>query len=107
MTWDAIEEISDSLEWAKMVIRLANKYYVASGSYNVADRRFTDVIGPLLDKYESDDCVDLIEGIQGNDQTWSRSRASDDHGLVRVKLLALEPNFDFSAYKVFTRYLDN
>ena len=52
-TWDAIEEISDSPEWVKMVIHLANKYYVASSSYNSADRRFTEVIKPLLVKYES------------------------------------------------------
>ena len=106
-TWDDIEEISDSPEWAKMVIRLANKYYVSSGSYNSADRRFTEVIKPLLGRYEIDDCVDLIEGIQGNDQTWSRGRAGDDHRSLRDRVLALDPTFDFSAYKVFTRYLDN
>lgn len=107
VTWDAIEEISDSPEWAKMVIRLANKYYVASGSYNGADRRFTEVIKPLLERYELDDCVDLIEGIQGNDQTWGRGRAGDDHKELRDHVLALDPKFDFSAYKVFTRYFED
>lgn len=107
VTWDAIEQISDSPEWAKMVIRLANKYYIASRSYDGADRRFKEVIKPLLDRYEIGDCVDLIEGIQGNDQTWSRDRAGDDHRVLRDRLLALDPKFDFSAYKVFTRYLDN
>ena len=103
MTWDAIEEISDSPEWAKMVIRLANKYYVASRRYDDADRRFTEVIKPLLGKYEIDDCVDLIKGIQGNDQTWGRGRAGDDHKGLQDHVLALDPKFDFSAYKVFTR----
>ena len=107
MTWDAIEEISDSPEWAKLVIRLANKYYVASRSFNGADRRFTEVIKPLLDTYEIDDCIDLIEGIQGNDQTRSRGRAGDDHRALRERVLELDPKFDFSAYKIFTRYLDN
>jgi hypothetical protein len=107
VTWDVIEKISDSSEWAKTVIYLANKYYVASRSYNCADRRFTEVIKPLLEKYELDDCVDLIEGIQGNDQTRSRGRAGDDHGALRDRVLALDPKFDLTAYKVFTRYLDN
>ena len=107
VTWDAIEEISDSPEWVRMVIRLANKYYVASGSYNGADRRFTEVIKPLLERYELDDCVDLIEGIQGNDQTWGRGRAGDDHKDLRDHVLALDPKFDFSAYKVFTRYFED
>jgi len=107
VTWDAIEEISDSPEWVKMVIHLANKYYVASSSYNSADRRFTEVIKPLLVKYELDDCVDLIEGIQGNDQTWGRGRAGDDHKELRDHVIALNPKFEFSEYKVFTRYLDD
>jgi hypothetical protein len=107
MTWDAIEGISDSPEWTKLVIRLANKYYVASGSYNGADRRFTDAIKPLLDRYEIDDCVDLVEGIQGNDQTRSRGRAGNDHRALRDRVLELDPNFDFSGFKVFIRHLDN
>ncbi len=90
-----------------MVIHLANKYYVASSSYNSADRRFTEVIKPLLGKYELDDCVDLIEGIQGNDQTWGRGRAGDDHKELRDHVIALNPKFEFSEYKVFTRYLDD
>jgi hypothetical protein len=106
VTWDAIEEVSDSPEWAKIAIRLANKYYVASGSYNGADRRFTEVIRPNLDRYELDDCIDLIVGIQDNDQTYGRGRASDDHKDLRERVLELDPKFDFAAYKTFIRYLD-
>ena len=106
-TWEVIEDISDSPEWSKMVIRLANKYYVASGNYNAADRRFTEVIHPKLDRYALDDCIDLIEGIQGNDQTWGRGRAGDDHKELRDRVLSLDPGFDFTAYKVFTRYFDD
>lgn len=101
VTWDAIEEISDSPEWAKMTIRLANKYYVASRSYNCADRRFTEVIKPMLGKYELDDCIDLIEGIQSNDQTWGRGRAGDDHNSLLDYVLTLDPKFDFHSYKAF------
>ncbi|WP_298626023.1 hypothetical protein [uncultured Zoogloea sp.] len=104
-TWDAIEEISDSPEWAKTVIRLANKYYVASGSYNSADRRFAEVIRPNLDRYELDDCVDLIEGIQRNQQTYGRGRADNDHGALRERVLELDPAFDFAAYRTFSRNL--
>ena len=106
VTWDAVEEISDSPEWAKMVICLANKFYVASGSYNSADRRFAEVIRPNLDRYELDDCIDLIEGIQGNDQTYGRGRSCDDHKTLRERVLELDPKFDFTAYKTFISYLD-
>ncbi|MCW8174306.1 hypothetical protein [Verminephrobacter aporrectodeae] len=98
VTWTALKELSDSPEWAKSVIRLANKYYVASKSFDFADRRFPEVIKPLLDKYEIDDCVDLIQGVQGNYQTWGRWRAASDHRELRDRMLALDANFDFSPY---------
>jgi hypothetical protein len=94
-------------EWAKMLIRLANKYYVASGNYNAADRRFSEVIRPNLDRYALDDCIDLIEGIQSNGQTYGRGRAGDDHGALHERVLELDPKFDFSDYKTFVRYLDD
>lgn len=106
VTWDAIEGISDSPEWAKMVIRLANKYYVASDSYNGADRRFTEVIKPLLARYELDDCVELIEGIQRNGQTWERSRARGDHRELRARAIQIDPTFDAAEYAVFNKLLD-
>lgn len=106
-TWGTMAEFSDSAEWSKMLIRLANKYYVASFSYNTADRRFSEVIGPNLGRYALDDCIDLVEGIQRNDQTWRRGRASTDHNDVRSRILELDPTFDFSQYPTFVRYLDD
>ncbi len=105
-TWDAMWEISDSAEWSKQVIRLSNKYYVASGNYNTADRRFAEAIRPNLPRYQLDDCVDLIEGIQGNGQTWERGRAQADHREVRARAVELDPAFDPTLYAVFNRHLD-
>lgn len=74
-TWDAIDVLSDSPEWDKIVIRLANKYYVASRGYNTADGRFTEAISPLLKSYALDDCIDLIGGIQNNGLNgWMQSK---------------------------------
>ena len=89
-----------------MVIRLANKYYVASGSYNAADRRFTEVIRPLLGSYALDDCITLIEGIQGNGQTWERGRARGDHRDLRARAIELDFTFDAAQYEVFNQLLD-
>lgn len=105
-TWDSVSDISDSAEWNKQVIRLSNKYYVASGSYNAADRRFGEVIQPRLAHYELDDCIDLIEGIQGNGQTWQRGRAQTDHCAVRARALEIDPAFNPAIYAVFNRHLD-
>lgn len=105
ITWDAIEELSDSPEWGKQVIYLANKYYVASGNYNAADRRFTEVIRPLLSSYDIDDCIALIEGIQKNGQTWERGRARGDHLDLRARAIELDPTFDATKYRVFNQPL--
>ena len=104
-TWGDLLEISDSHEWAKLLVRLASKYYVASVNYDTADRRFDEAILPLLDSYEIDDCIDLIEGIQGNGQTWERSRAYSDHRDLRARALKLNPAFDPTQYAVFNQCL--
>lgn len=105
-TWDAIEELSDSPEWARTVILLEGKYYVASRSYNAADQRFAEVIRPALERYSLDDCITLIEGIQGNGQTWERGRARTDHLLLRARATALDPAFNAAQYTEFNRHLD-
>lgn len=105
-TWDAMRAISDSPEWGKMLIALENKYYAASGSYNAADRRFREAIHPNLNRYALDDCIDLIQRIEGNSQTWGRGRAGEDHLAIRNRVLELDPKFDFNPFKTFTRCLD-
>ena len=105
-TWVSLTEISDSPEWLKSVIRLGNKYYCLSRSYNTADQRFNDVIKPLLANFEIDDCIDLIQEIEGNDQVWGRGQAYTDHRALRTKALSLDPKFNPSEYKIFNKYLD-
>jgi hypothetical protein len=105
-TWDAIGEISDSAEWAKQIIRLSNKYYMASQNYDDADTRFDQAICPKLTCYELDDCIDLIEGIEGNSQTFDRRRARSDHGKILARVLELDPSFDSKAFPNFALNLD-
>ena len=106
-TWTAIKDISDSPEWAKTVVRLANKYYAASRSYNTADRRFTESIRMQLEQYDLEDCLDLLEGIQKNSQTYGRGRAVEDHQAIRNRLLEIDSKVDLSSYPNFNRYLDD
>ncbi len=104
--WTALLEASDSAEWAKRVRRLANRYYAASGNFDTADWRFGDAIRSLLPLYELDDCVDLIERIQENGETWGRRRAYGDHRELRARALQLDPAFNAAQYPVFSRHLD-
>lgn len=106
-TWEDLGAISDSPEWSKAFVRLANKYYAASYSYNAADRRFSEVIRPLLPKYEIEDCIDLIERIQKNGQTRERSRSYVDHRVLRARALELDQDFDPAKYPAFNHDLDS
>lgn len=103
--WESLGELSDSPEWAKALIRLANKYYVTSKNYNEADQRFAEVILPALGRYDLDDCIELIEGIQNNDQTYDRWRARRDHQLLCDRAVELDPQFDSKQYTVFNENL--
>lgn len=104
-TWDALQEISDSTEWEKAVVDLASAYYLASSSYDGADTRFNEAIRPLLPKFEFDNCIELIRGIEQNGQTWERRGAYRDHRELRVRALELNPAADLTEYQVFSRHL--
>lgn len=104
--WAALLETSDSPEWAKQVRRLANRYYAASGNFDTADWRFGDAIRNLLPLYDLDDCIDLIERIQENSETWGRRRARGDHRDLRARAIQLDPAFNAAQYPVFNQFLD-
>ena len=106
-TWEALEEISDSQEWSKLMIGLSIRYYVASSGYNTADSRFSEVIRPRLRRFDISDCISLVEGIQGNSQTWGRGRAASDHVELRTRAKELDATFDAKSYPVFNRCLED
>jgi len=105
-TWDALREISDSLEWDKAVVRLASAYYVASSNYDGADKRFNEAVRPMLPAFGLDDCIELIRGIETNGQTWERRGAYTDHRELRARALEIDPAFNPAQYAVFNRHLN-
>lgn len=105
-TWDALRVISDSPEWDKAVVRLASAYYVASSSYDGADKRFNEAIRPMLSAFGLDDCIELIQGIETNGQTWERRGAYTDHRELRARALEIDPAFNPAQFAVFNRLLN-
>jgi hypothetical protein len=105
-TWDALRVISDSPEWDKAVVRLASAYYVASSSYDGADKRFNEAIRPMLPAFDLDDCIELIQGIETNGQTWERRGAYTDHRELRARALEIDPAFNPAQFAVFNRHLN-
>lgn len=86
-------------------MRLASSYYVKSTSYDDADKRFNETVRPLLPKFDLDDCIELIQGIEQNGQTWERRSARIDHRELRSRVLELNPRADLSAYEVFNSHI--
>lgn len=105
-TWNVLGELSDSPEWERSLVRLASAYYVASPNFDSADRRFREAIQPLLDKFDLNDCIELICRIEKNDQTWARRLAAIDHEAIRSRAIQINPDLDLAGFEVFNRYLD-
>jgi hypothetical protein len=90
MTWQAMRDISDSSEWDKEFIKLANTYYANSPSFDEAAQRFKDLIQPLLPKYQRDDCKDILMKIKDQYLVWGRRDAQEEHELLISGLTADE-----------------
>lgn len=71
-TWEMLRDAADSQEWTRRVVGLAISHYAGSANYDTADRRFATAIAPLLEDFSYQECIILIEKIQGNDQTHGR-----------------------------------
>jgi len=103
--WGDIFRVSDSAEWETSVLNLAISYYVASPSFDAADRRFNEAIRPFLPKFDLACCMRLIQGIEDNGQTWGRRSARIDHLEVLTRLHGTNPQADLAQFQNFNRNL--
>jgi hypothetical protein len=83
--------------------RLGIKAYVESGSYDTADTRFARFIDRILPDLDTSTITELLQGIEANQQTYGRSRASLDH--PRLKAAADNLSVDTTPYTSFTNSL--
>lgn len=104
--WRELQNISISSGWIKKVIHLASIYYVASNDCYTANKRFTEVIEPLIEKYDKEDLINLIQGINESSQIYNRRQAKINHQLIVSRMKSLSPSFDFTKFEAFTGYQD-
>ncbi len=75
-----------------------------SDYFNTADIRFNNLIEPFLKDFTKDMLIKLLDGIQNNNQQYSRSQASIDHPKIKNKCdEILGADFDYSQYNNFVR----
>ena len=77
---------------------LLSTMYLNAVDFDAADKLFAQFIKPFIDDYTKDDLVFLLEGIGINNQTYLRSRASNDHKLVLDRAKIEIFNFDPTRY---------
>ncbi|EJP4178063.1 hypothetical protein V8087_002603 [Vibrio vulnificus] len=100
--WRTVLELSDSEEWETKYAMLVSAYYVASGSFDTADSRFTQCILPNLKYFNEESALFFLDKVESNNQVYWRSRAYSDHKKVKESFLSFLPeDFDFELYSNF------
>ncbi|MFS2187163.1 hypothetical protein ACCC92_10850 [Mucilaginibacter sp. Mucisp84] len=77
------------------------KMFGSSPGYDTADKRFSDLIEPLLDEFDLNELKLLVEAVNGNSQVYGRRRARTDNQYIKDRVLELEPTFSFGSYQNF------
>ncbi|QQO07658.1 hypothetical protein [Breznakiella homolactica] len=72
-----------------------------SSNFNSADSNFTKYIEPYIAEMNLDILLLLIEGIEKNNQVYSRGRAKHDHKQIKDRIIELKPDQNFDNYECF------
>lgn len=86
------------------VFSIGTKIYCGSGVFDTADSNFARFIDPYITEYDHDRLVELLLGIEGNNQTYWRGRAQIDHPKIAARAQALG-GIDIEQYPHFKEYL--
>lgn len=78
----AIHKIFDDSDWHNKVILIASTYYSSSSNFDQADKRFANIIRPILHLYNKNSFTSLIKIISNNPQCYSRREAKVDHQYI-------------------------
>lgn len=100
--WRTVLQLSDSEEWETKFAMLVSAYYVASGSFDAADSRFTQCVLPNLKYFNEESAMFFLDKVETNNQVYWRSRAYSDHKKVKESFLSFLPaDFNFESYPHF------
>lgn len=81
------------------VNKLLTVMYVNCKNFDAGDLLFSNFIRPYIDDFNEEDILELINGIDDNNQTYWRSRATVDHQLIVDKAISIVPSFDVTKFK--------
>lgn len=85
-----VKEVTEFIIWR----------YSNSKNYNDADKVFSYLVHPNLDKFTEEQVVELCEKVNSNSQAYGRKRAEEDHKELRKYIeMNINEAFEFSKYK--------
>jgi hypothetical protein len=91
---------SDAIDQALFV---GIKSYMKSGNFNMADKRFLNIIAPFVSLYQKKHFEAFLAGCENcyNKQATLRSAAPHDHGDILKALIERFPEIDIARYPAF------
>lgn len=98
-SWQALLAKADQANIRQEALNIAIKIYCSSGGFNTADSAFARFIRPHAGEFDASRMVELLQGIEGNNQTHWRGRARVDHPLLKER--ADELGIDLAPYQNF------
>ncbi len=100
----ALLEISDSEEWQNKFCKIVTAYYCISTRFDEADIRFQMVIRKYISLFSRDMLVHLAEQINSNGQCLSRSKAEEDHAIIKERIdQEFDDDFDYGGVPSFAK----
>lgn len=112
LPYEQLRELSDE-NWRKLIAKgaevgqiqlvygLGAKIYCGSLSFDSADSHFARFISPYIAEFDSERLNQILVGIEENNQTYWRGRATIDHPKIAERVAAVG-NIDLAAYPRFT-----
>jgi hypothetical protein len=98
-SWKSITALAEENNCFDIAKKIAILSYVKSMNFNTADIFFERFIEPNLNSFTADELIELLEGIDSNEQTYNRKAAAYDHMKLRHSCnKVLSEDFDFSKY---------
>lgn len=102
--FDALLEISDTVEWQQKFCHIVTSYYSVSYSFDQADTRFQVAIPKYIGLFERDSLINLAEKIESNGQCYARGRAREDYEVIKARIDELfGDDFDYEEVPYFQR----
>jgi hypothetical protein len=100
--WDKIFELCKENDKEFICVHIAIQSFIKSGSFAVADTSFTRFLTPCRELFNKENLLEILKGIEQNNQIFGRRKANIDHKNLKKKCdKILGSDFDYTPYPRF------